>query len=83
MLNTGDDLNFCSERSGKIARPAGRDCCHRRAGADFYWANSLADWAASGGHYLSWEEHDFLFSAGNFDRGECGAFGFVVFDWAD
>ena len=83
MVNAGHDLDFSCGRSGQIAGAAGRDCCCHRTRADFVGPDEFADWAASGRHYLSREEHDFLFSAGDFDRGECGAFDFVVRDRAD
>ena len=82
MVNAGHDLDFSCGRSGQIAGAAGRDCCCHRTRADFVGPDEFADWAASGRHYLSREEHDFLFPAGYFDCGELGALDFVVCDWA-
>jgi hypothetical protein len=77
----GNDLDFWSGRSRKIAGVVGRNRCRRRAGADFDWTNQSADWAASGRHCLSWKEYGFLFSFGFFDFVELGLVGFAVLDW--
>ena len=77
----GNDLDFWSGRSRKIAGVVGRNRCRRRAGADFDWTNQSADWAASGRHCLSWKEYGFLFSFGFFDFVDLGLVGFAVLDW--
>jgi hypothetical protein len=48
------------------------------AGTDVVWADEYSAGPASGRHRLSRQEHDVLFSAGDFDFVERGAFGGAV-----
>jgi hypothetical protein len=76
-------LESGGDRSGQSAGATGRDHRRRWGGAHAAGENQPSDRAASRRHCLSREEHDFLFSAGDFDFNQRGAFDFAVRSWED